>query len=156
MRPLDILLGKSIPGLLIGLAEGSVVVVAAVLWFHVPLNGSLAALYLGLTLFVLSVTGVGLMISSLVATQQQALLGVFIFMVPSIILSGFATPISNMPVPIQYLTYLNPLRYALVIVRRCFLDDPSLGSLMSLYGPMAVLAVISLALADWLFRRRAI
>ena len=87
------------------------------------------ALYLGLLLFVVSVTGVGLMISSLAATQQQALLGAFLFMVPSIILSGFATPIANMPAWVQDLTLLNPMRYFLVIVRAVFLEGAAFPSL---------------------------
>lgn len=156
MRPLDILLGKSIPGLIIGMAEGSVIILAAVFWFKVPLYGGLLQLYLGLLLFVFSVTGIGLMISSLAATQQQALLGAFLFMVPSIILSGFATPISNMPVLVQDLTWINPMRYALVIIRRSFLEHPSFAALLPQYLPMAALALVSLAAAGWLFRKRAV
>ncbi len=156
MRPLDILLGKSIPGLLIGVIEGSVIILATVFWFKVPLYGGLLQLYLGLLLFVLAITGIGLMISSIAATQQQALLGAFLFMVPSIILSGFATPISNMPVIIQYLTLINPLRYALVVIRSSFLQHPSFMSLLPQYLPMAALALASLIAADWLFRKRAV
>ncbi len=156
MRPLDILLGKSIPGLIIGLAEGSVIILAAVFWFGVPLIGGLLQLYAGLALFIVSVAGIGLMISSIAATQQQALLGAFLFMVPAIILSGFATPIANMPVLVQDLTLLNPMRYALVVIRRCFLDQPSFASLIPQYTAMALLAVISMTVAGWLFRKRAV
>ena len=104
LRQIDILLGKGLPGLLIGLVEASVIIAAAVFWFHVPLRGGISALYLGLVLFILSVTGIGLAISAVAATQQQALLGAFLFLVPSIILSGFATPIANMPEWVQVLT----------------------------------------------------
>jgi ABC-2 type transport system permease protein len=156
MRPIDILLGKSIPGLLIGVIEGSVIILATVFWFKVPLYGGLLQLYLGLLLFVLSVTGIGLMISSFVATQQQALLGAFLFMVPSIILSGFASPISNMPVFVRDLTWFNPMRYVLVVIRRCFLEHPSFTSLLPQYLPMAGLALASLAAAGWVFRKRAV
>jgi ABC-2 type transport system permease protein len=156
MRPIDILLGKSIPGVLIGLTEGSVIVLATVYWFNVPLQGGLAPLYLGLLLFVLANTGIGLMISSLAATQQQALLGAFLFMVPSIILSGFASPIANMPPLVQDLTLINPMRYALVVIRRSFLEHPSFASLLAQYLPMAALAFTSLAVAGWLFRKRAL
>ncbi len=154
MRPVDILLGKGLPGLLIGVVEASVTIAAAVWWFNVPLRGGLPALYLGLVLFVIAVTGIGLAISSLVATQQQALLGAFLFMVPSIILSGFATPIANMPGWVQDLTLLNPLRYFLVIVRSVFLEGASMASLTAQYWPMAVIGVVTLAAASWLFRRR--
>lgn len=154
MRPIDILLGKGLPGLLIGVIEASVIVAAAVWWFDVPLRGGLPALYLGLVLFVTATTGIGLMISSLAATQQQALLGAFLFMVPSIILSGFATPIANMPVWVQDLTLLNPMRYFLVIVRSVFLEGAGVGSLVSQYWPMAAIGAVTLAAAGWLFRRR--
>ena len=154
LRQFDILLGKGLPGLLIGGIEASVIIAAAVWWFDVPLRGGLLPLYLGLFLFVVAVTGIGLMISSLAVTQQQALLGAFLFMVPSIILSGFATPIANMPAWVQDLTLLNPMRYFLVIVRGVFLEGSSMSSLASQYWPMAVIGVATLATAAWLFRRR--
>jgi len=154
MRQIDILLGKGLPGLLIGTVEASVIILAAVLWFEIPLRGSLVALYLGLVLFVIAVTGIGLAISALAVTQQQALLGAFLFMVPSIILSGFATPIANMPVPIQDLTLLNPMRYFLVVVRSVFLEGADTHSLLPEYWPMAIIAAISLFAAGWLFRKR--
>ena len=93
LRPVEILIGKTLPGFIIGLGEASVIMLAAVFWFKVPLLGSLFTLYTGIALFLLSGVGVGLMISSFAVTQQQGLLGAFIFMVPAIILSGFATPI---------------------------------------------------------------
>jgi ABC-2 type transport system permease protein len=154
LRQIDILIGKGLPGLLIGVLEASVIIAAAVWWFEVPLRGGLLPLYLGLFLFVISVTGVGLMISSLAVTQQQALLGAFLFMVPSIILSGFATPIANMPVWVQDLTLLNPMRYFLVIVRGVFLEGAGMRALIPQYWPMAAIGVTSLAAAGWLFRRR--
>jgi drug efflux transport system permease protein len=154
MRQIDILLGKGLPGLLIGTIEASVIIAAAVWWFEVPLRGGLLALYLGLFLFVTAVTGIALMISSLALTQQQALLGAFLFMVPSIILSGFATPIANMPPLIQDLTLLNPMRYFLVVVRSVFLEGAGAGALVPQYWPMAAIGAASLAAAGWLFRRR--
>jgi drug efflux transport system permease protein len=154
MRPIDILLGKGLPGLLIGVIEATVIILAAVWWFGVPLRGSLAPLYLGLVLFVVAVTGIGLMVSSLAITQQQALLGAFLFMVPSIILSGFATPIANMPEIVQDLTLINPMRYFLVVVRGVFLEGATARSLLSQYWPMGLIATVNLAAAGWLFRRR--
>jgi len=154
LRQIDILLGKGLPGLLIGTLEASIIIAATVWWFEVPLRGGLLPLYLGLLLFAISVTGIGLMISALAVTQQQALLGVFLFMVPSIILSGFATPIANMPVWVQDLTLINPMRYFLVIVRSVFLEGAGLSSLASQYWPMAAIGVVTLATAGWLFRKR--
>lgn len=154
LRQIDILLGKGLPGILIGVIEASVIIAATVLWFHVPLHGGLIPLYFGLLLFVMAVTGIGLAISALAATQQQALLGAFLFMVPSIMLSGFATPIANMPESVQVLTLINPMRYFLVIVRGVFLEGATLAQLASQLWPMAVIGFVTLAAAGWLFRKR--
>ena len=154
LRPVEILLGKAIPGFLIGFAEATVIILVATLWFRIPLLGSLAALYVALGVFLLSAVGVGLMISSLAVTQQQGLLGAFLFMVPAVILSGFATPIANMPQAVQYITLLDPLRYFLVIVRGLFLEGVSLAVLAHQLWPMALIGLVSLSLAGWLFRRR--
>ncbi len=156
LRQIDILLGKGLPGVLIGVLEASVINLAAVFWFHVPLRGGLAPLYAGLVLFVIAVTGVGLAISALSTTQQQALLGAFLFMVPSIILSGFATPIANMPALVQALTYINPMRYFLIIVRSVFLQGAGFRELAPQFWPMAVIGLVTLAAAGWLFRKRVV
>lgn len=154
MRPFEILLGKSIPGFIIGVLEATLIVVAAVFWFGVPFTGSLIALYLGIFVFLFSAIGIGLMISSFAVTQQQGTLGVFLFMVPAIILSGFTTPIANMPVAVQYLTYLNPMRYFLVILRGVFLEGDGVGILWSQYGPLVLIGFCSMAAASWFFRHR--
>ena len=154
LRPIDILLGKALPGFIIGTIEASFIIMMAVVWFKVPLIGSMVALYLGIFLFLLSAIGVGLMISSLSVTQQQGLFGAFMFLVPAVILSGFATPIANMPVALQYLTLLNPLRYFLIILRGVFLQGSSVAILWPQYWPMAVIGIVSLSMAGWLFRHR--
>ncbi|MGE5171052.1 MAG: ABC transporter permease [Rudaea sp.] len=154
LRPIDILLGKAIPGLLVGFVEATLIILVATLWFRIPVVGSLAALYAALALFLMSAVGVGLMISSLAVTQQQGLLGAFLFMVPAVILSGFATPIANMPRLVQYVTLLDPLRYFLVVVRSVFLEGASLRTLSHELWPMALIGLVSLTLAGWLFRRR--
>ena len=154
LRPVEILIGKSFPGILIGLVEGTFILLVAIYWFEVPLRGSLGALYLGMLLFLLSAVGIGLMISSLAVTQQQGILGAFLFLVPAVILSGFATPITNMPEIVQQTTYMNPLRYFLIIIRGVFLEGDSYELLFNQYWPMAIIAVVTLAMAGWLFRRR--
>jgi ABC-2 type transport system permease protein len=154
LRPVEILIGKAVPGLVIGLIEGTVIILIAVYWFDIPFNGSLLALYIGFALFLLASIGVGLMISSLAATQQQGLLGGFLFLVPAVILSGFATPIENMHEAVQYLTYLNPMRYFLIVIRGVFLEGNDYALLASQYWPMALIAIVSLVLAGWLFRHR--
>jgi ABC-2 type transport system permease protein len=154
LTPFQILAGKALPAAIIGILEASFIIFMAVFWFRIPMIGSLAALYLGVVLFVLSVIGIGLMISSLSVTQQQGLLGTFLFIVPAVILSGFATPIANMPSFVQDLTLLNPLRYFLVIVRGVFLEGLSASVLISQYWPLAMISITTLICASWLFRRR--
>jgi ABC-2 type transport system permease protein len=126
----------------------------AVFWFDIPLLGSLLTLYTGIVLFLLSAVGVGLMISALSVTQQQGMLGAFLFLVPAIILSGFATPIANMPALVQDLTLMNPMRYFMVILRGVFLEGTPFSLLIDQFWPMAVIGVVTLALAGWLFRHR--
>lgn len=154
LRPIEILIGKALPGLIIGLTEASAIILVAVLWFEVPLLGSLLTLYTGLVLFVISAIGVGLMISSLSVTMQQGLLGAFLFLVPAIILSGFTTPIANMPPLVQGLTRLNPMRYFLVILRSVFLEGTPFHLLIDQFWPLLVIGAVCLSLAGWLFRHR--
>jgi ABC-2 type transport system permease protein len=154
LRPVEIILGKALPGFLIGMTEATVIILAAVFWFHVPFLGSLATLYTGVFLFLLSAIGIGLMISSIAITQQQGLLGAFLFLVPAVILSGFTTPIANMPLLIQKLTLLNPMRYFMVILRGVFLEGMSFGLLINQFWPMALIGIATLTVAGRLFRHR--
>ncbi|MGP1678577.1 MAG: ABC transporter permease [Burkholderiales bacterium] len=154
LRPAEILLGKALPSFVIGSAEATLIILVAVFWFKVPFLGSPLTLYTGLALFLLSAIGLGLMISSLAVTQQQGLLGAFFFLVPAILLSGFATPIENMPPLVQDLTLLNPMRYFLVILRGVFLEGTPFGLLLHEYLAMAAIGAVALAIAAWLFRHR--
>ncbi len=153
-RPWEILAGKAAPGFIIGVAEATLIITVAVFWFRIPFVGSLLTLYIGVMLFVLAAIGVGLMISSLAVTQQQALLGAFLFLVPAIILSGFSTPIANMPPAVQAMTYADPLRYFLVVLRSSFLEGASFELQFDQFWPMALIAAITLTSSTWLFRRR--
>ena len=154
LRPVEILLGKTLPGFIIGFVEMTAIVLIATLWFHVPLRGELATLYVGLVFFLFSSLSMGLMISSLAVTQQQGLLGAFLFLVPSVMLSGFATPIANMPVWMQHLTLVNPMRYFLVIIRGVFLQGTPFHLLTGQLWPMAVIGLVNMTIAGFLFRRR--
>jgi ABC-2 type transport system permease protein len=154
LRPGEILLGKTVPGFVIGIIQATVIMLVATLWFKVPFLGSLPAFYVGLALFLLSGVGAGLLISALAATQQQGLLGAFLFMVPAVILSGFATPIANMPKFVQTLTMIDPLRYFLVILRKVFLEGAGFDVLLDQFWPMAVIGAVTLIMAGWLFRHR--
>jgi drug efflux transport system permease protein len=154
LHPLEILAGKALPALLVAVAEGSFMILAATFLLQVPFNGSLLLLYAGMVVFLAAVIGVGLFISSLSMTQQQAILGTFVFIVPAVILSGFATPIENMPDWLQLVTYANPLRYFMVVVKGVFLKDVSAAVVWSQTWPMAIIAAGTLGSATWLFRRR--
>ncbi|HXU94010.1 MAG TPA: ABC transporter permease [Gallionella sp.] len=154
LRPVEILIGKTLPGFIIGLLEATLIILAAVYWFKVPLQGSLLTLYTGIFLFLLTGAGVGLMISSFAATQQQGLLGTFLFMVPAMILSGFATPIRNMPPLVQDLTLINPMRYFMVFLRGVFLEGLPFPLLIGQLWPLALIGIVALSVAAWLFRHR--
>lgn len=152
-RPGEIIVGKTVPGLIIGMIEGSVIILFAHLVFAVPLTGSVPLLYLGMAVYLAAVIGVGLFISSLVSTQQQAMLGAFTFVAPAILLSGFASPIANMPDWLQTITLGNPARYFLVILRGVFLKDMPANEVLGQIWPMAIIAILTLSAASWLFRR---
>lgn len=152
--PFEIMLGKMLPAVIIALAEASLIVLAAIFFFQIPFTGSLLFLYMSLFVFVCSIVGIGLFISSLCSTQQQAILGTFCFMSPAVLLSGFATPIENMPVWLQYVTTINPLRYMLVIARGQFLKDAPFEIVFNNIWPMVLIALFTLTCATLLFRRR--
>ncbi|MBM9615444.1 ABC transporter permease [Desulfobulbus rhabdoformis] len=154
LRPWEILIGKAMPGLIVGVGEASLIITVTVFWFKVPLVGSLLVLYPALIIYILSIIGVGLMISSFSTTLQQALLGAFLFIVPAVILSGFSTPIANMPQIMQAMTYLDPMRYFLTIVRRVFLEGAGLHYFIHDLWPMSLIALVTLSMATWLFRHR--
>jgi ABC-2 type transport system permease protein len=154
LRTHEILLGKTLPPLILGYAQATVFVFAAMFVFNVPLRGSVLLLYIGLLFFIASVIGVGLFISSLAQTQQQAFLGTFLFASPAILLSGFATPVENMPDWLQTFTLINPLRHFLVIVRGVFLKAMPASEVMANIAPLALIAVFTLTVAALLFRSR--
>jgi len=154
LTPIEILIGKAVPGILIGIAEGTLIVLAAIFVFKIPFLGSFILLYAGMLVFVCSVVGFGLLISSLSNTQQQAILGTFVFLTPAITLSGFATPVENMPTWLQYVTLINPLRYFLVIARGQFLKATPADIVWNNTWPMILIAVVTLTGAVLLFRRR--
>lgn len=154
MMPIEILIGKALPAIFIGMAEGSIIILAAVFIFQIPFTGSAWLLYFSMFVFVTSIVGLGLFISSLCSTQQQAILGTFIFMMPAVSLSGFATPIENMPEWLQYCVHINPLKYFLVIARGTFLKAIPWTIVLNNTWQMAIIAAFTLSAATWLFRKR--
>lgn len=154
LRTHEILIGKLTPPIMIGLFHITLYVIVAVLIFGIPLRGSLFLLYGSAIFFLASVVGIGLFISAIAMTQQQAILGAFLFLVPAMLLSGFTTPIENMPTWLQPITLINPLRYFVIVVRGVFLKDIPVGEVVAQTVPLALIAVVSLSSAAWLFRHR--
>jgi ABC-2 type transport system permease protein len=154
LRTQEILLGKMLPPLMIGFVHITLYVLVGVFIFTVPLRGSVLLLYGSALFFLAAVVGIGLFISALSATQQQAILGTFLFMAPAVLLSGFATPIDNMPGWLQVITLVNPLRHYLVITRGIFLKGMGLLDVAKNTLPLACIACVTLTAAAWLFRRR--
>lgn len=154
-RPGEILVGKSIPGMLFGLLDALIFSIGAVLWFEVPFRGTVAALLIALACFIVTIVGVGLLVSSLSMTMQQALLGSFVFMMPAVILSGFTTPIKNMPHWLQIGTLLNPVRYIIQALREIFLEGSGVPMIWPQLWPLLLMACVTLPAAAWMFRHRA-
>jgi ABC-2 type transport system permease protein len=153
-RPAEIMVGKALPSMLVGIVQATLILLVAQLWFRIPFAGSFFILYVGLGLFVLASTGIGLLVSSVAATMQQAMLFSFLIMMPFALLSGLTTPISSMPGVLQYLTLINPLRYAINIARRVYLEGAGFGLLIPELWPLVVIAALTLPIALWMFRHR--
>lgn len=152
--PQEILIGKIIPGIIIGFLEGMLMFTIGTLILGVPFTGSLLLYLLSLIIFVSSISGIGLFISSLSSTQQQAMLGTFIFMMPSILLSGYATPIENMPTWLQPVTVIIPLKYMLIISKGLFLKAMPAHIVFANIWPMLIIGLFNIVGAGQFFRRR--
>jgi ABC-2 type transport system permease protein len=153
-RPGEIMAGKAIPSVLIGMVQATAILLVAQLWFRIPFVGSFVTLYLGIALFLLAAVGIGLLVSSIAATMQQAMLYSFMVNMPFALLSGLTTPLSSMPVFLQRLTLINPLRYGIDIAHRVYLEGAGLHELMPDLWPLAAIAFVTLPIASWMFRHR--
>ena len=154
LTPGLIMVGKTIPALIIAVAQATLVAGAALLFYHVPFTGSVLLLYLSMLCYGLSLAGFGLFISSLCETQQQAFLGVFSFMVPAVMLSGFIAPVENMPLVFRVLSWIDPLSHFIVIVKGLFLKGYGVALVWHNLWPLLLTAVATSAIAYWMFRRR--
>jgi ABC-2 type transport system permease protein len=150
---LEFILGKTVPFALIGLADVVLITVVGVFWFAVPIRGNLLWLFVSVLLYLMTTLGIGLLISTLSRTQQQAMMLTFLFFSPAVLLSGFIFPIANMPPIIQALTYLNPLRYFLVIIRGIFLKGIGPAILWPQMVALAILGSSTLLLASRRFQK---
>ncbi|HOX58217.1 MAG TPA: ABC transporter permease [Candidatus Paceibacterota bacterium] len=154
LTPGMIMIGKIIPAILVAILQGTIVLLGAIFFYRIPFQGSFMPLYGSMIFYSLALAGFGLLISSVCATQQQAFLGVFSFLMPAILLSGYATPVDNMPAWLQCLDWVNPMRHFIVIAKGLFLKDFSHVALFHSLYPLLVIAIGTLAAADWLLRKR--
>lgn len=154
LKPVELILGKTIPFALIGFFDVFLVTAVAILWFHIPIKGSLYLMPLATAIYLMSVLGIGLFISTISKTQQQAMMATFLYYIPAVLLSGFMFPIKNMPEVIQYATYINPLRYFLVIIRGIFLKGNGLDILWPQMAALLVLGISVMTVSALRFRKR--
>ncbi|VCU70695.1 Inner membrane transport permease YbhR [Pigmentiphaga humi] len=154
LTPMQILIGKAMPAIAVGLLQSTIIFLIIRFWFEIPMNGSVGLLYLGLVTFNIAVVGLGLSISALSTSLQQAMLYTFLLIMPLMLLSGLLTPVRNMPEALQIATYANPLRFGMSIVRGIYLEGAGLAEVGLEFIPLLVLAAVTLPLAAWLFRNR--
>lgn len=154
LKPYEILIGKTIPAIIITLLDVTIMVLAALYLYHIPLLGSVFTLYACITVFLLSIAGIGLFISTLCQTQQQAILGVFAFIAPMVLLSGFVTPIDNMPLYLQKITVVNPLTYFFRLMKGIYLKGLSFDIIMDNIYPLLIIAFATLTFAGWFFNKK--
>jgi ABC-2 type transport system permease protein len=152
---MELILGKTIPCIIIEVIILSVITPLAFLLFDIPFRGSASFFVATSATFLVTTSSIGITISTFCRTQQQAVLTSFMFLQPSVLLSGYMFPIENMPVVIQYLTYLNPLRYFITIVRGVFLKGTGWEVLWPNVVPILVMGVAYMAFAAILFKKRA-
>jgi ABC-2 type transport system permease protein len=154
IRPTELILGKTLPFVLVGFWDMLLVLGASLLLFHIPFRGSFGLLLLSTLLFLLTTLGAGLFISTVARTQQQAMMATGIFFQPFFMLSGFTFPIRNMPVVAQWLTYLNPVRFFMEIVRGVFLQGAGFQALWPQMAALAIFGVTILGLSISRFHKQ--
>jgi ABC-2 type transport system permease protein len=154
LRVHEILIGKIVPSFLVGGLNGTVYLLVGQFVFGIPFAGSFVLFFLSLFTYLLALIGVGMFVSSLSMTQQQSFLGNFVITNPLILLSGYASPIANMPEWLQTITYANPARYFLVIVQGLFLKGMPATDVLNQLWPLVLIAIATLSASAWLFRSR--
>ena len=150
----EILIGKALAALAIAMALGVVVMLIAIFGLGIPMEGSIVMLVAAMIVFLLSIIGVGLFVSAIADTQQQAIIGAFMFLSPAILLSGYATPVASMPDWLQTVTLANPIRHFVVISKGVFLKDLPIDVIASHLWPLGLIAGVTLTAAAWLFRHK--
>jgi ABC-2 type transport system permease protein len=153
LKPLEFIIGKLLPFAAIALVQITLITILGIVWFHIPLRGSLLLLLFSTCIYLFTTLGIGLFISTVSATQQEAMMSVFLFYMPTVLLSGFAYPISNMPQIIQWFTFLNPLRYFMVVIRSIFLKGVGMDILWPQLIPLVVIGLCVISLSALKFRK---
>ncbi len=153
LTPTELILGKTIPVAIIAFVDLLIICTVAIAWFHIPLRGSIPALLLSSGVYILAALGVGLFISTISRTQQEAFMGMFLLFLPAIVLSGFMYPVRTMPQFFQWITLANPVRHFLEIVRGIFLKGLGLRDLWPQFLTITVMAAAVLFAATRRFRR---
>jgi len=156
LSPIEIMIGKAIPPVTIGLVQSTLVLLVTRFWFQVPLVGSAWTMYAALAAFMIACVGIGLSISAVAANMQQAMLYTFVIIMPMMLLSGLTTPVGNMPEVLQLATYANPLRFGIDMVRRIYLEGTTLRVLAPDFIPLVAVALVTMPTAAWLFRNRLV
>ena len=155
LRPAEILVGKALPGMIVGWIDANIVIAAALLWFRVPFLGSMALLQAMLVVYMLAGVSIGLVISSVARTQQQAMLGVFVIASPLVVLSGYAAPVENMPAIVAFAGQADPIRWMLLVTRGLFLQDMPVPLVLQNAWKVALIGAIAFS-AAWIAVRRAV
>jgi ABC-2 type transport system permease protein len=153
LTPGFIMIGKTIPAIITALIQASIILLASVCIYRIPFQGSFILLYFCIILYGMALSGVGLFISSISSTQQQAFLGVFGFMMPAIMLSGFVAPIENIPEPLRSLTWLNPIRHFMVICKGIYLKNFNFSLVWPELWPLLFISFLTLFLAYVTFKK---
>ena len=153
LRPLELIIGKLMPFGLIALVQILLITTLGVLWFHLPLRGNVFFLLFSTCIYLFTTLGIGLFISTISATQQEANMSVFLYYLPTVLLSGFAYPISNMPEVIQWFTIFNPMRYFMVVIRSIFLKGVGIQVLWPQLWPLLIIGIVVITLSSLRFRK---
>lgn len=149
----QIFIGKAVPALIVATGQATIVLLAGIFAYHIPFAGSLLLFYAAMLLYGLSLVGFGLLISSLCATQQQAFIGVFVFLMPAILLSGYVSPVENMPLWLQHLTWVNPIRHFTDITKQIYLKGADFSVIWHSLWPLLIITATTGSTAYGLFRR---
>lgn len=153
LTTLQIFIGKAVPAIIVATLQGSVVLLAGILLYQIPFQGSLFYYYLCIVSYGLSLVGFGLFISALSSTQQQAFIGIIVFMVPAILLSGYISPVENMPTFLQYVTWINPVRHFTELTKQIYLKDADFALIWSGLWPLYIITLLMGGLAYYLFKK---